>query len=95
MIGSIALQLLGSPWGRYLVLALSVLAALFAFGAARERHGFKRAEDKIKEGQQRNTEDGRNAFHETTRELSGLGVDDALDRMRANDSHWRRLQGLR
>lgn len=95
MIRAIALRFITSAWGRYLLGALSILAAVTSYGRSKKRAGAAEATANHREQVLDRTERGVNAYIEKRRQAAGRSVDALIDRMRGRDSYWRRMRNLR
>lgn len=95
MIEALAVRFVASPWGRAIVGALALLAALAVWGRRRERQGAAKARDRIARDIQAKTERGQDAFDKTWRSPVSDDPDDFFDRLRGRDADWRRLRNLR
>lgn len=95
MIASLGFRFITSSWGRYIVIALAVLAALAAWGRSRSREGAERARTRIVEDVRSRTERGRDAFHQNQRQVDGVDSGAVAERLRGRDDHWGRMPDLR
>ncbi len=95
MIGTIAFRFITSSWGRYIILALAVMAALAGWGRSKRRAGAREERGRIVDDVRFRTERGRDAFHENQRQVDGLDSRAIAERMRGRDGHWGRMPDLR
>jgi len=95
MISTIAFRFIASSWGRYIILALAVMAALAGWGRSKRREGAREERGRIVDDVRFRTERGRDAFHENQRQVDGLDSRAIAERMRGRDGHWSRMPDLR
>lgn len=94
MISNLAFKFVTSTWGRYLIVFLALLSALFAWGRMRERGGRDKAVQRHVDDIQTRTERGKDAYHKRRRETSGDDVGTLIDGMRRRDSHLGRMPDI-
>lgn len=95
MIGSLAYQFITSTYGRYIMLALTIFAAIVGYGRINRRRGKKEARADMIEDVRIRTERGRDAYYENQRTIDGLDSRAIADRLRKRDDVWRRLRDIR
>ena len=95
MISSIAFRFVTSSWGRYIILALAVMAALAGWGRSKRREGAREERGRIVDEVRSRTERGKDAFRENQRQVDGLDSRAIAERMRGRDGHWSRMPDLR
>jgi len=95
MISTIAFRFITSSWGRYIILALAVMAALVGWGRSKRREGAREERGRIVDDVRFRTERGKDAFHENQRQVDGLDSRAIAERMRGRDGHWGRMPDLR
>lgn len=95
MIEAWAIKFITSPWGRYIILGLTVLAGLFTALRVRDRRTAKRAVNDIIQKEQRRGTEGKDAFHEKRRQNIGRDADALLDGLRSRSDDWGRVRDLR